>query len=62
MLGDGGEHLQALQQAVDDVLGPGRQVRCVLEPNVETQRPKSSGGHLVRAVEELGGQVVSNGE
>jgi hypothetical protein len=62
MLGDGGEHLQALQQAVDDVLGPGRQVRCVLDANVDIQRPKASGGHLVRAVEELGGQVVPDGE
>ena len=58
MQADGGENLRALQQAVDDVLGPGRTVRCVLEPRVAVQRP-ARGGHLVRAVEELGGQVLS---
>ena len=57
MEADGGENLRALQQAVDDVLGPGRTVRCVLAPNVEVQRP-GRGGHLVRAAEELGGQVL----
>ena len=57
MQGDGGENLQALQRAVDDVLGAGRTVRCVLEPNVTVERPPR-GGHLVRAVEELGGRVL----
>ena len=59
MQGDGGENMRALQQAVDDVLGPGRTVRCVLDANVDVQRP-ARGGHLVRAAEELGGQVLSN--
>lgn len=59
MQGDGGENLRALQQAVDDVLGAGRTVRCVLEPNVDVQRP-ARGGHLVRAAEEMGGHVLSN--
>ncbi|MCI0777869.1 MAG: DNA polymerase III subunit gamma/tau [Chloroflexi bacterium] len=58
MEGDGGENLRALQQAVDDVLGPGRAVKCVLDPNVEAQRT-SRGGHLVRAVEELGAEPLS---
>ena len=58
MEGDGGENLRALQQAVDDVLGPGRTVKCVLDPNVEAQRT-SRGGHLVRAVEELGAGPLS---
>ncbi|MCH8901143.1 MAG: hypothetical protein IIC88_02480, partial [Chloroflexi bacterium] len=57
MQGDSGENLRALQQAVDDVLGEGRTLRCVLDPNVEVQRP-GRGGHLVRAAEELGGRLV----
>jgi hypothetical protein len=48
----GGKNVRALQQAVDDVLGPGRTVRCVPDANVNVQRP-SRGGHLVRAAEEL---------
>ena len=58
MEGDGGENLRALQQAVDDVLGQGRTVKCLLDPNVEAQRT-SRGGHLVRAVEELGAEPLS---
>jgi len=58
MQGDGGDNLRALQQAVDEVLGQGRRVRCVLDANVEVQRPPR-GGHLVRAAQELGGQVVA---
>jgi DNA polymerase-3 subunit gamma/tau len=57
MHGDGGENLRALQQAVDEVLGPGRTVRCVLDATVEQQRP-GRGGHLVRAAEELGGRAL----
>lgn len=57
---NGGESLRLLQQAVDEVLGKGRQVRCVLEPNVQGQRLVQS-GHLVRAAEEAGGQVVGDG-
>lgn len=48
----GGKNIRALQQAVDEVLGPGRTVRCVPDANVDVQRP-SRGGHLVRAAEEL---------
>jgi DNA polymerase-3 subunit gamma/tau len=58
MQGNGGEHLRALQQAVDEVLGQGRTVRCVLAPDVDVQTPR--GGHLVRAAEELGGQLVDD--
>jgi DNA polymerase-3 subunit gamma/tau len=57
MQGDGGENLRALQQAVDEVLGQGRRVRCVLDPNVEQQR-SPRGGHLVRAAQEAGGEVL----
>ena len=59
MQADGGENLRALQEAVDEALGAGRTVRCVLEPNVEVMRA-TRGGHLVRAAEELGGQVLTD--
>jgi hypothetical protein len=59
MQADDGENLRALQQAVDDVLGTGRTVRCVLDANVEVQRP-TRGGHLVRAAEEMGGRVLAD--
>ncbi len=59
MQGDGGENLRALQQAVDEVFGPGRTVRCELAPEVEVQRP-TRGGHLVRAAEEMGGTVLAD--
>ena len=59
MQGDGGENIRALQQAVDDVLGTGREVRCVLAPDVEVQKVQR-GGHLVRAAEEMGGQILPN--
>jgi DNA polymerase-3 subunit gamma/tau len=58
MQGDGGENLRALQQAVDEVLGQGRRVRCVLDENVEQQRTAPRGGHLVRAAQELGGEML----
>ncbi len=57
MQADGGENLRALQQAVDEVLGQGRRVRCVLDENVEQQRT-ARGGHLVRAAQELGGEML----
>jgi hypothetical protein len=59
MHADGGENLRALQQAVDEVLGPGRTVRCVLDATVEQQRA-GRGGHLVRAAEELGGRALES--
>ena len=61
MQGDSGDNMRALQQAVDDVLGAGRTVRCVLDASVDVQRP-SRGGHLVRAAEELGGEVLSGND
>jgi DNA polymerase-3 subunit gamma/tau len=57
MQADGGDNLRALQQAVDEVLGQGRRVRCIVDANVDVQRP-ARGGHLVRAAQELGGEVV----
>ncbi|MCH8025216.1 MAG: DNA polymerase III subunit gamma/tau [Chloroflexi bacterium] len=59
MEGDGGENVRALQQAVDEVLGAGRTVRCVLDPNVEIQRPGQRAG-LVRAAEELVGEALAS--
>ncbi len=61
MLADGGENLRALQEAVDDVLGAGRTVRCVHEANVQAERP-TRGGHLVRAAEEMGGQILPSND
>jgi DNA polymerase-3 subunit gamma/tau len=61
MLADGGENLRALQEAVDSVLGAGRTVRCVHEANVQVERP-TRGGHLVRAAEEMGGQVLPSND
>jgi DNA polymerase-3 subunit gamma/tau len=52
MHGDGGENLRALQQAVEEVLGAGRTVRCVLDADVEVLRA-NRGGHLVRGAQEL---------
>jgi DNA polymerase-3 subunit gamma/tau len=60
MQGDA-ENMRALQQAVDDVLGPGIAVRCVQDAQVDIQRP-ARGGHLVRAAEELGGEIVADGD
>ena len=57
MQADGGANLRALQQAVDEALGTGRAVRCVLEPNLDVQRA-ARGGHLLRAAQELGGRVL----
>ncbi len=57
---DGGGSLKALQQAVDELLGAGRTVRCVFAPDVEIQRPTGRGGHLVRAAEELGARVIDD--
>jgi DNA polymerase-3 subunit gamma/tau len=61
MLGDGGENLRALQEAVDAVLGTGRTVRCVHQADIQVERP-TRGGHLVRAAEEMGGQVLPSND
>ena len=57
MQGDGGENMRALQQAVDDVLGAGRMLRCVLEPAVDVQKA-GRGGHLLQAAQEMGAEVL----
>jgi DNA polymerase-3 subunit gamma/tau len=58
--GDGGQHLQAIQQAVDEVIGRGRTVRCIQDEGVSPRRSEK-GGHLVRAVKEAGGQLLTGG-
>ncbi len=60
MEGDGGENIRALQQAVDEVLGPGRAVRCVLDPNVDVQRPERRSRGLVDTAEELVGEALTS--
>jgi hypothetical protein len=59
--GDGGDNLRALQEAVEQVLGSGHQVRCVLDPQAGAGRSPgraSRGGHLVDAAREMGAQLV----
>ncbi len=59
--GDGGDNLRALREAVEQVLGQGHQVRCVLDPEAGGRRgpPRASkGGHLVDAAREMGAQLV----
>ena len=45
---------KALEEAVAGVLGSRHKVQCVLQ----SQRPKSAGGHLVRAAQEAGARLV----
>ena len=45
---------KALEEAVASVLGSRHKVQCVLQ----SQRPKSAGGHLVRAAQEAGARLV----
>ena len=59
MQGDGGENIRAMRRAVGEVRGRGRTVSCVLAPDVEVQKVQG-GGHLVRAAEEMGGQILPN--
>jgi DNA polymerase-3 subunit gamma/tau len=57
--GEGGAYLQALREAVQRVIGPEYDVRCVFEPQAATSRASGSGGgHLVQAARELGARVV----
>jgi DNA polymerase-3 subunit gamma/tau len=58
MLADGANNVRALQQAIDEKLGSGRAVRCVLATDVDVQRPAARGGHLVRAAQEMGARVL----
>jgi DNA polymerase-3 subunit gamma/tau len=58
MLADGGGSVRTLQQAVDEAVGAGRSIRCVLAPDVDAQKPPGRGGHLVRAAQEMGATVI----
>lgn len=62
--GDGGAYLQALREAVQQVIGGEYDVRCVFDPRAATQRSAAgaSGGHLVQAAREMGARLVSDGE
>ena len=62
--GDGGAYLQALREAVQQVIGGEYDIRCVFDPQAFTQRSVSgaSGGHLVQAAREMGARLVSDGE
>jgi len=61
--GDGGSNLKALQEAVDQVLGKGHEVRCIHSPQTAS-RPVSGrrAGHLVEAAREMGARVVPDEE
>jgi DNA polymerase III gamma/tau subunit len=62
--GDGGAYLQALREAVQQVMGQEYDIRCVFDPQAATPRSASgaSGGHLVQAAREMGARLVSDGE
>jgi DNA polymerase III subunit gamma/tau len=62
--GDGGAYLQALREAVQQVIGGEYDVRCVFDPQASTLRSAAgaSGGHLVQAAREMGARLVSDGE
>jgi len=62
--GDGGAYLQALREAVQQILGSEYDVRCVFDDRASTPRATagSAGGHLVQAARELGARLVGEGE
>jgi DNA polymerase-3 subunit gamma/tau len=62
--GEGGAYLQALREAVQQVMGGEYDVRCVFDPQAATPRGAAgaSGGHLVQAAREMGARLVSDGE
>jgi DNA polymerase III subunit gamma/tau len=62
--GDGGAYLQALREAVQQILGSEYDVRCVFDDRASTPRTASgsAGGHLVQAARELGARLVGEGE
>ncbi len=61
--GEGGANLKALQEAVDQVLGQGNEVRCIYAPEA-AGRPGSGrrAGHLVEAAREMGARIVPDQE
>jgi len=62
--GDGGAYLQALREAVQQVMGQEYDIRCVFDPQAATPRSAAgaSGGHLVQAAREMGARLVGDGE
>lgn len=62
--GEEGAYLQALREAVQQVIGGEYDIRCVFDPQASTPRGASgaSGGHLVQAAREMGARLVSDGE
>jgi len=62
--GDGGAYLQALREAVQQIIGGEYDIRCVFDPQAATPRSAAgaSGGHLVQAAREMGARLVSDGE
>jgi hypothetical protein len=62
--GEDGAYLQALREAVQQVIGGEYDVRCVFDPQAATPRSAAgaSGGHLVQAAREMGARLVSDGE
>jgi DNA polymerase-3 subunit gamma/tau len=62
--GEDGAYLQALREAVQQVIGGEYDIRCVFDPQAATPRSAAgaSGGHLVQAAREMGARLVSDGE
>jgi len=62
--GEDGAYLQALREAVQQVMGQEYDIRCVFDPQAATPRSAAgaSGGHLVQAAREMGARLVSDGE
>jgi DNA polymerase-3 subunit gamma/tau len=62
--GEDGAYLQALREAVQQIIGGEYDIRCVFDPQAATPRSATgaSGGHLVQAAREMGARLVSDGE
>jgi len=62
--GEDGAYLQALREAVQQIIGGEYDIRCVFDPQAATPRSAAgaSGGHLVQAAREMGARLVSDGE
>jgi len=62
--GEDGAYLQALREAVQQVIGGEYDIRCVFDPQAATPRSAAgaSGGHLVQAAREMGARLVSDGD
>jgi len=53
--GEGGAYIQALHDAVQKVLGPTYDVRCVFDAN---SGRTGAGGHLVQAAQQMGARII----